>query len=84
MTAYPNPMAEFTVFKFRNQASARIAVDVFDLNGRLIERVAEETFGAGEHQIRWEIPSLPAGTYLAQISKNGEPTGQSFKLVKAN
>lgn len=84
MTAYPNPMMDYTVFKFRTQATANISIDVYDLNGRLIERVTEGVLGQGEHQIRWDVSELPAGTYLAQIAKNGEPASQSFKLIKTN
>ncbi len=84
MTAFPNPMMDYTVFKFRTQSSSRITIDVYDLNGRLIERVSDGVRGQGEHQIRWNVSGLPAGTYLAQISQDGERASQSFKLIKTN
>lgn len=84
MTAFPNPMNDYTVFKFRTQSTAVVTIDVFDLNGRLIEQVTNGVRGQGEHQIRWDVAALSAGTYLAKISLDGQTASQSFKLIKTN
>jgi hypothetical protein len=82
VTAFPNPMIDYTVFKFRTQSTAEISIEVYDLNGQLIEQVTNGTRPQGEHQVRWEAQELPAGVYLAQVSQDGQPVSQSFKLVK--
>lgn len=82
VTAFPNPMTDYTVFKFRTQSTAEISIEVYDLNGQLIEQVTNGTRPQGEHQVRWEAQELPAGVYLAQVSQDGQPVSQSFKLVK--
>lgn len=84
MTAYPNPMQDFTIFKFRTQAVSDITIEVYDLQGRKIETVTSGTRPQGEHQVRWEVNALPAGVYIAQIRQNGAPASQSFKMIKTN
>lgn len=84
VSAYPNPMQDFTVFSFRTKSTADISIEVYDLHGRMIERVTNGVRPQGEHEVRWETGELPAGVYLAQVSMDGQPASQSFKLVKTN
>jgi len=84
MSAYPNPMQDFTIFKFRTQAVSDITIEVYDLQGRKIETVTSGPRAQGEHQVRWEVADLPAGVYVAQIRQDGAAASQSFKMIKTN
>ena len=59
---YPNPASEFVTFEFENNNNYKINVDIFDVNGQLINTV--ETH---ESRCILNISTLSKGTYMAVI-----------------
>ena len=50
----------------------RVDLAVYDLQGRLVTRLLEETLAAGRHTIRWQAEGLPAGLYLLHARAAGQ------------
>jgi predicted outer membrane repeat protein len=59
----PNPSTGLVVF--------RVHVGVYDVRGRLVERLADRVLNSGRHSIRWEAPrrglDLGSGVYYIRV-----------------
>ena len=83
MAAYPNPFANEVTLKYKLSARANVQLEVVDLNGRLVQVIANEQKEAGEYTAKWNSGNVAAGIYFAKLNVGGS-TVQSVKLVKAN
>ena len=87
VTNYPNPFRDRTVFRYSLQQPSEVMIDIYDLKGQRVDRVASGRQGSGTHEMAWETSSLPTGVYVAKVtlgSPKGKQVSQSFKLVKTN
>lgn len=50
---YPNPFTRETTMSFFVPAPRSVAIEVYDVSGRLVTRIAERTYGRGTHTLRW-------------------------------
>ncbi|MBS1587680.1 MAG: DUF4331 family protein [Bacteroidetes bacterium] len=83
MNAYPNPFTNEVTLKYKLSANANIMIQVVDLNGRVIQTIANERKEAGEYSAHWNSGNLASGIYFAKLSVGGQ-TIQSVKLIKTN
>jgi hypothetical protein len=78
---YPNPFNPSTAIRFSLPAESHVTVAVCDQLGREVSILANATFGAGVHEIRWDAAGMASGLYLCRI----EAVGADGKLfVKTN
>jgi hypothetical protein len=76
----PNPSTGAVSFRLALPTENRVDLEIFDLRGRMVRRLASGVFGAGVHSLRWDgamaagQPSAP-GVYFARLKLGGE----SFK-----
>ena len=72
---YPNPTTDYAYIDFSLVESAPVSIEVFDLNGKLVDRLMNRTqLNAGTHQARW-IPGDNSGVYMVKIrTDKGEMT----------
>ncbi len=61
---------------------AAVRLDCYDVLGRRVARIAEGTYGAGQHAATWQTDGLPAGLYLVQISADGQKATRSVVLAQ--
>jgi len=64
---YPNPFNAITVFHFNLPKSSNVNVSIFDLNGRLVQKLVSARLGAGDHIVTWKANQFSSGTYLYEI-----------------
>ncbi|MDH7516350.1 MAG: hypothetical protein QHI48_10825, partial [Bacteroidota bacterium] len=72
-TARPNPFRETTTVTFRLEPAdeeGTVVVDVLDTFGRVVRRLAEGRFTAGEHVAHLEAHELPTGVYFCRLIGN--------------
>lgn len=72
----PNPTRGSAALAFALPAPGHAALDIFDLNGRRVRRLASGWFPAGEHECAWNGRdesgrALEAGVYFACLESNG-------------
>lgn len=82
LRATPNPFGAATRLTVQTTAadSRDAAVQIYDLTGRLLDRLAVPA-GAGTHELTWHAPAaLPAGMYVARYV--GAAGSQTVRLVK--
>ncbi len=68
--AYPNPFREETTIQYHLRADAPVRIDIFDIRGRLVETLVDETQGTGTHEVNWDATRLSSGTYLYRLQVN--------------
>ena len=82
---YPNPRmgAGGATFGFSLPEPDEVRLELHDALGRLVvARAFEPVLGSGPHQIRWEPPSLAAGTYIVRfVTKSGKATSTKWTIV---
>ncbi len=67
---FPNPVHSSTTITFTIPA-AHVVVNLLDLQGRFILKIAEGDYPSGTHRLAFDRGSLPSGTYLYQVVING-------------
>ncbi len=70
--AYPNPFSERVQLEFTLEGTEHVVLDIFDLQGRKVRTLINESMNAGSHTLEWDGRSqdgsrLPDGIYLARL-----------------
>jgi hypothetical protein len=61
---------------------AEVTLSVYDISGRLVDRLVQSYESAGEHTVAWNSSSRPSGIYFYQLRSGGEAVTQKVVLVK--
>ena len=85
--AYPNPFNPRTTFEFELPAGGPIQVTVFDLAGRKVRALMDETLTRGTHSVVWDGSNddgriLPSGVYFVQAVTSGTVSTGKVVLSK--
>ena len=70
---YPNPFRNETVIKFTLPQRAKVNLSLFDMNGRLVRVLLNESRESGTHAITFHSGTLTSGLYYYTL-KTGELT----------
>jgi len=65
---YPNPFNPTTEIRFAVPNTARVTIKVFNIDGQLVETLADQEFNAGDHSISWSADRYASGLYLIRMS----------------
>jgi len=79
---YPNPFNPSTTFKFVLPEKTNVELAVYDLQGRLITRLLNDTRPPGVHEIRWDALGFASGTYLVRLKTDVFTKTQAIMLLK--
>jgi Zn-dependent metalloprotease len=71
-----NPVAGPSEIAFQIPGSARVRIDLYDVSGRLVRTIADESFDAGVHAVAWDGKdargqSASSGIYYCRMSTPG-------------
>ncbi len=80
---FPNPFETTTTFRYRVRTNSKVAIRIYDINGKLLQTLVNENRQAGEYQIDWNASRLPAGTYIAKVTSDNNLL-QAVKLLKSH
>ncbi len=75
VTLFPNPVGELLTLDLAELTSGTTAIDILDLNGRLVERRVLESAN-GRHA--FDLTAAPAGTYLLRVRNDGRALTRRF------
>ena len=81
LNAYPNPFGDEVTVQFKLESPSRVALHIYDINGKLIDAPLNENRLAGEHKVQVNTTSLQPGIYIYQLRTNGQLI--SSKMIKA-
>ena len=79
---YPNPFNPSTTIEFYAEIESSVNVSVYDLNGRLVDRIMDSSIGAGYHSVTWDASSFSSGIYIVQVQFDGSVHSSKIMLVK--
>jgi len=79
---YPNPFDPSTTMAFSLPRTEHVTLKVFDLLGKEIAILVDETFSAGRYEVRWEANGVETGTYLYQLRAGDFTATKKLVLMK--
>ncbi len=83
----PNPFNPTTTISFTVGRAQRVTISVLDLKGRHVATLADRTYGAGIHSVRWTGRdaagrTVPSGTYLVRMETGDGDGVRKVSLVR--
>ena len=79
---YPNPFNPSTTISYELNELSDISINIYDLNGKIVESLFNGYKNEGTHSIVWEANNLSSGTYLLVINSNNIFSTQKLMLIK--
>ena len=80
--SFPNPFSTSTRIPLSVSRSEHVRIEIFDLLGRSVILVANETLAPGAHSFSVDANSWPAGMYLIRMSTSRGVQHQTMTLVR--
>jgi hypothetical protein len=80
--AYPNPFNPTTTISFGLDVDADISIQVYNLQGQIIETLASEYMQAGYHSVTWNADQHSSGVYFVRMMAGDNISTQKLLLVK--
>ena len=81
LSAFPNPSDGSSTIRYSVDAPSQVKIVVYDIQGKVIDVLADEKQEAGVYAIQWNNSGMAKGTYIVTASKNGMAK-QVIKVVK--
>ncbi len=69
---YPNPFNQFSILNFKCKIKSMVLLNVFDMTGREVQTLVNETLAPGTYQVRFDGSGLASGLYYYQLAINKE------------
>lgn len=79
---YPNPFNPTTTISFTLPSEGHVRLRIYDVVGRLIHELVDETRTAGSHQASFDGSRLPSGVYIYRLEFMGSTLSRKFILAK--
>jgi hypothetical protein len=64
---YPNPFNPTTTLQFDIPRGSHVTLEIYDINGRLIETLVDEYKSAGSYFHIWNSPNISSGVYMYRL-----------------
>jgi hypothetical protein len=82
VSAYPNPFNPVTNIRYDLERQSRVTLTVFDLQGRLVQTLADGVQPAGRHQVTFNGSALASGTYFVRFHTPTATRTEKLLLLK--
>ena len=80
--AFPNPFNPVTTISYGIPTDGTVNVAIYDVNGRMIESLANGFTNAGSYSIDWNADTQPSGMYFLKVQFGNEVKSEKIMLVK--
>jgi len=80
--AYPNPFNPATTISWNLDEATELDLRVFDVTGRQVAILANESRDAGHYEYHWDASSLSSGVYFVQLLTPTRSDVQKVMLLK--
>ena len=78
---YPNPARQEMTLPFSLQQSTELSFHIMDLSGRIISTINKGPLNSGDHQQKFDLSALPAGTYILSLKSPDAAIGIKFNKL---
>ena len=79
---YPNPFNPSTVIKYALPTEANVRLEVYDVSGRRVPLLVDETQQAGYHEIRFDGSGFASGVYFYRLQAGAFASTRKLVLLK--
>ena len=79
---YPNPFNPYTNFELEIAKSDIIKIDIYDLNGKIVDSLYNGILDRGIYSYTWDASNFTSGIYFITISTSEYSTSQKITLIK--
>ena len=79
---YPNPFNPSTTIDFYAESDSNVNVSIYDLSGRLVESLLDNSMSAGSHSVNWDASNHSSGIYIVQVRFDSSVHSSKVMLVK--
>ncbi len=79
---YPNPFNPSTELNFDLEKNTHVKIDIYNLNGEVVETLEDSFLLSGSHFYKWEPTSLANGIYFINYFINNNIHTQKITLLK--
>ena len=81
-SAYPNPFNPTTTLNFGLPMDGIVSIQVYNIQGRVVETLANQFMEAGYHFITWNADNHSSGVYFVKMTADSYVSTQKLLLVK--
>jgi hypothetical protein len=78
----PNPFNSCTIITFKLPVATEVSLIVYDIRGRMVEKLYEGYQSAGTFEATFDGKNLPSGVYFARLTARGFNKTQKLVLMK--
>jgi hypothetical protein len=79
---FPNPFTSSTLIQFGVPQQTHVELLVFDISGRLIERLLNQNFEAGTYSVGFNAGAHPSGTYIYTFRAGDQFETKKMSLMR--
>ena len=79
---YPNPFNPTTVIRFGLPEAADVRLEIYDIAGRRVAILADDTRAAGWYKVNFDGSALASGVYIYRLQAGDYVQSKKFVLVK--
>ena len=79
---YPNPFNGRTTIRYTLPQSAHVALKIYNIRGRHVETLVDQTKIPGEHTAVWDAAAYPSGLYFYTLRSGGFEATRELILQK--
>ena len=80
--AYPNPFNPTTTISFGLAVDSKVSIQIYNLQGRVVETLASQFMQAGYHSVTWNANNYSSGVYFVKMATGDYVSTQKLLLVK--
>ena len=80
--AYPNPFNPSTTINYTVGENSYVDIAIYDITGRVVDRLVSEYQETGRHGIVWNAEGLPSGLYFVRFDASDYSQTQKLMLIK--
>ncbi|KPP95355.1 MAG: extracellular 1,4-alpha-glucan branching enzyme [Bacteroidetes bacterium HLUCCA01] len=79
---FPNPFNPSTTVRFDLPATASVSLSVYDVLGRQVAVLVDDTLPAGTHSVNFDAQQYSSGTYLIRLQTGSHMQTRTMMLIK--
>ena len=82
LNTYPNPFNPVLNINYSLIKGAQVGVDIYDINGKLVENIISQHQAAGSYNIIWDAGELASGNYIVKLDIGDKKYTNTITLLK--
>jgi len=79
---YPNPFNPTTQITYELPQNSDVRLEVFDMNGRQVATLVNESVSAGTHTVNFDATNLSSGVYIYKLQAGSTVLSRKLTLIK--